>query len=278
MPATGAASPSFNIPSIGQIFHAIPKALVGFLAAFGGVSNACDASARPPGQQHGGGLQTEAHARWQNEWSSGMQACLSEPWVPQFGPDRSIVECALRGISRWQQISADTDDAKVVSRSMARYRPSPAASTLPEPMRHRIRQITVKANQIMRTTDAYARTMEQTESLLWFYSSASRQDLADPGQRYTATRLIELLDDALGLESFMEEACLLSYRLHGLATSAGEQIYRLQPELMRTQEDRAAFARRVNKDFVAADASMNNHQAHTLLRLLATHINEKNSS
>jgi hypothetical protein len=133
------------------------------------------------------------------------------------------------------------------------------------------------AHAIMHETDAYARVMEKAEILLWLYSSASTGDLRGPGHHFSARSLRRLLKESVGLESFMRETCSLSYQLHELALKAGDEINRLRPELVRTPGRREAFASRIDKDFVASDASMNNRQAGVLLRLLADRMNARNA-
>ena len=278
MPVAGATFHSFNMPSIGKILHAVPKALVGFLAAFSGISNA-RSIVSPFAEQHGGGLQTGAHARWQSNWQPQIQICLSEPWVHHFDPDRSIIECTARQIGRWRQESGDPYATEVVSRSVARHQ-LPSSGSVPDAPRSTsgsMKQFVREVSAIMRENDEYERTMEQAEELFWFHSSTSRLDLGDSTQHYTAARLIELLDETLGVESFMEEACPLSFRLHKMAMNVGKLTDSLKPELIRFPTERTAFQQSVNKNFVAPDASMDKRQFRTLLSLLAQHINERNS-
>ena len=127
----------------------------------------------------------------------------------------------------------------------------------------------------MRRTDAYKHTMDQAEALLWFHSSMPLPGSADPKQPYTVDGLIKSLDDAIGVEGFMEEACPLSYGLNVLAKREGELTYRLKPELLRFQADRKAFENNVDDNFVGPSASMDHRQLRTLLLLLARHLNEK---
>jgi hypothetical protein len=277
MPAASATPSSFRLPSISQLLHAIPKATVGLLATFNGTSNACDASSRPS-RQHGGGLQTEAYAQWQGTWLPQMQACLTEPWVQHFDPGRSVIECSLRTIASWEKSSADPEAGEVISRGMDHYRPRPAkASTTALTPSSSMEKLLEATLAIMRGKDAYSRIMEMAENRLWFYSSATMEDLGAPGHHYSVRNLRALLKEALGLESFMTETCLLSYQLHELATRAGEDINRLMPELMRTQVRREAFARRIDRDFVSSDARMNNRQVNILLRLLANYMTARNA-
>jgi hypothetical protein len=267
---------SWSAPSIGQMLNAIPKIMAGLAVVLSGISNARGTVLGSPGQ-HGGGLQTEANDRWQRHWQPKMRACLSESWVRHFDPDRSIVECTLRSIARWEKNSGDVEAAEVVSRGMDHYQPRPRAANEPAPGRGGMQDLVEATHAIMRGTDAYARVMEKAETLLWFYSSAFMDDLGAPGHHYSARSLRRLLKEAIGLESFMREACPLSDQLHELALEAGEEINRLMPELMRTQARREAFASRIDKDFVASDASMNNRRVNFLLQLLANHMTTRNS-
>jgi len=279
MPVAGATFHSFNMPSIGKILHAVPKALVGFLAAFSGISNA-RSIVSPFAEQHGGGLQTEAHARWQSHWQPQMQACLSEPWTHHFDPDRDIVDCTLRGIARWQKSNEDRHAPEVISRSLAHYKLSaePIASAASGPTPDELKRIMVKVEEVMSTNKRYDRTMELTKSLLRFFSlSPDLEGLEDPNQRYTADRLIEILNNGLGLDPFKVESAPLSYELNKMARSAANQIYRLNPELIRSPTHRASIGAMLNEHFVARDAAMGEQQFHNLLSLLAQHMNERNS-
>lgn len=277
MPAVGATQNSLNVPSIGQMLSAFPKALVGLAAVFSGITNACSTTHQPSGQ-HGGGLQTEANARWQNHWLPKMQACLSKPWTHRFEPDRIIIECTLRGITQWQQENGDIDATEVVTRGLAYHHltsPDPVPETS-RPTPGALKKVVGEVATIMHSTDEFEYTMEKAKKLLWFHSSIPWSDLAN-SRRHTADRLIKLLDDDLGLDSFMDEACPLSFRLHEMVRNAGNLVDRLKPELMRSQADREAFEKKVDNDFVARDASMGKRQLRVLLSLLARHMNEKNS-
>ena len=276
MPAVGAIQNSWNIPSIGQILRAVPRAWLGVAAVLGGISNARSAVSASPGQ-HGGGLNTEAHALWQSNWLPSMQACLSQSQVHRFEPGRAIVDCVLQGIAHWQQDNDDIYAAEVVTRGVEHYHlqsPHPvpdAPGSTPGGLKKVVREVGAS----MRRTDAYKRTMDQAETLLWFHSSMPLPDSPDPKQPYTVDGLIRSLDDAIGVQDFMEEACPLSYGLNVLAKREGELTYRLKPELLRFQADREAFENNVDGNFVGPSASMDHHQLRTLLSLLARHLNEK---
>jgi len=183
----------------------------------------------------------------------------------------------LRSIARWEETSGDAEAAEVVSRGMDHYRPQSATANAPAPARGGMQDLVEATHAIMRGTDTYARVMDKAETLLWFYSSAFMDNLGAPGHHYSAKGLRRLLKEAIGLESFMRESCSLSYQLHELAMEAGEEINRLMPGLMRTQARREAFASRIDRDFVASDASMNNRRVNILLHLLANHMTIRNS-
>jgi len=275
MPAVGATRNSLSVPSIGQMLSAFPKVLVGLAAVLSGVANACGSALRSS-DQHGGGLQTKANDRWENHVAPHMRACLSKPWVSQVLPDRAIIECLVQGIAKWEKESGDSYAAEVVSRSV-NYRklgsshPAPdLAGPTPRALKHFMR----KVDKVVRSTNEYKNIMERTDILLW---SNSSEYLSIPAgsARFTADRLIKFLEVNEAVDSFKEAAALLSYRLNELHKSQGEWLYSLNPELMRSRADLAAFEEKVDHNYVAPDASMSNHQLRVLLSRLASHLNEK---
>lgn len=275
MPAVGTTQNSM-MPSIGQILGAIsPKNLVSGLALISGISNISGAPAR-----HGGGLQTAANARFNAGLKPQIAACLNEPWVHQFPPERAIVACTLQELRSWELSSDDPYASDVISRSVANlklgtYSPVPSGEG---PTLNTAKQVSHKAHAIVRGSNEFQRIMERAERQYRQHSSRTLDDMSNPTQPFTADDMITALEDDVGVDSFKKYASYLSFRMNTMMSRAGNQLYALKPELVRSQSDRAAFKMEVNKHFASArDTLMDDHQLRRLLSVLASYINDKHS-
>jgi hypothetical protein len=184
----------------------------------------------------------------------------------------------MRAAARWEQSDDDVYSYEVAGRCLAHwfpeFVPAPAAQPLPP---EDLTNITREAGAMLRANNRYVGTMGQAKSLVWFHSSASKPELEDPTRHYTAKRLARLLENGLGVDSFKEDAALLSFRLNEMLKSAGDQIYRLKPEMMGLKATLTAFQQKVDKDFVTADGAMSKHQFRVFLAITAAHMNKQNS-
>jgi hypothetical protein len=278
-PAVSSTGNAVNFPSVGQMLRAIPKVMVGLGAVLNGISNPSSAAPRSP-MRHGGGLQTEAHAHWASHIEPAIQACLNEPWVHRFRPDRASTECMLRTAAHREQIDPDLYPYEVTGRGLAywfeEFVPGPGPD-VPQQAGEPLINVMHEARDIMRATDEYIRTAEQLTSLVWFHSSAASSELEDPTQHYSAERLTKVLEDGVGLDSFKEEAVAQSFRLNEMLKSAGDQIFRLKPEIMGSKDTREAFKQRVDRDFVNENWVMSERQCDVVLAVTAADMNKQNS-
>ncbi|HEY9133413.1 MAG TPA: hypothetical protein VIM98_16775 [Dyella sp.] len=279
MPNVGGATSHSWAPSIGRILYAMPKALVAGLATFAGASNI---RAAPVGK-HGGGLTTEANALYAQKWLPQMQACLNEPWVHSFDPEPAIVECALRSVKNWESSSGHPTADVVISRTAFHHKIpcADAVSSLEVLTPHTAKEVSITTKAIVNGNEEFTQALDEAELQLFFHSSLeSLSDLSSATTPYTARALFELLQEGADVETFKDTLrdSSLDFRIHEMVKDAGNLVDRLKPELRVTLADRNRFQVWLDTHFTSKpDALMNDIQVHSLLLLLAEHMNTKYS-
>ena len=187
----------------------------------------------------------------------------------------------LDGIHSWEHRSDDPYASLVINRALTDRRLGTynRIPDLPGPSSpDTLKSASSKALSLVRGTDEYQRILDHAEYEFWFHSSLSKDDMANPERPYTADDMINALKEAVGVDAFKESASYCSYRLNVVMKEAGEKLFELEPEILRSQADRQAFEMKMDERFVPApNAVMNDHQLHRLLQGLAADLNRKYS-
>lgn len=262
------------MPSIGQIIRATPKALVAVLATFNGLSNT--ARAAPTGQ-HGGGLTTEAYADFEQKLLPQIRTCLNAPWARHFDSDSVATECLLGAV---KQRVLPSDEVMLSRVAYHHEIPSKDAVSPHEVLTPGAgKKLLTLLKDIVKEDAGFQQVLDEAELQLFFHSNLeSLSDLSSTATRYSANDLFTLLEDGTGVDTFKSALhdSSLSFRIHQIVKHAGGLVDRLRPELSVTVTDRDRFETWLDTHFTSTpDDAMNDGQLHSLLLLLAPHINAK---
>ncbi|HEY9133412.1 MAG TPA: hypothetical protein VIM98_16770 [Dyella sp.] len=266
MPNVSHATFNSWMPSIGRIFHATPKVLTGFLAAFGGALNIRAASA----DHYGGGLTAQANVPFQESPPREIKACPNRTTVRPLPPLLADVGYMLQTVKNWEEIGGDDMVPALLSGG--------PDLTLHVPERS-LRDI----KDIMRRNEKFGRAMNEAEDR-FLAQLSNPPDLLFATRAHTSKDLLRLLQESGAVETFKHALSgkssngNLSFRLGDMVRIEVGLADRLRPEPKHLQADHDHFNNWLDSHFASQPGDlMNYRQLRSLLSLLAEHLNAKYS-